>query len=377
MTNTITSILLPKWGMDMAEGKIGDWLVSEGEQVTPGAEVLEIETEKVTNVLETTVSGTLRRQLANPGDTYPVGALLGVIADASVSDDDLSDFIASYEASAPVLSDIDSPTLELIDDMAEVDGQQLHYISAGDGDKTVVLIHGFGGSLSSWGGLPMALASSYRVISVELPGHGTSSKQIKGGGTRDFADLLFTFLDSLGVNEIHLVGHSLGGAIAAQMASSAPKRVNSLSLISNYGLGTKVDSNYIEEFVGAARRKAVKLALKKLFVDGALVNSDMIESVLRLKRIEGVELALRTIADKIGGEQPREASVLLPPVPTQVIVGKKDNIINFDGGLLAELDNFSLIEGAAHMPQLEKAAQTEALIKEFLEQHHEYETLQA
>jgi len=190
MTQTITPILLPKWGMDMEEGKIGEWLVGEGEQVTVGSEILEIESEKVTNVLETTATGVLRRQLVSHGDTYPVGTLLGVIANASVSDDSLSDFISGYEVNTDELLDIASPALELIDDMAEIDGQRLHYTSAGTGDKAVVLIHGLGGNLSSWGGLQMALAPNYRVISVELPGHGSSSKQINGGSSQDFAHLL-------------------------------------------------------------------------------------------------------------------------------------------------------------------------------------------
>ncbi|MCF6221145.1 MAG: acetoin dehydrogenase dihydrolipoyllysine-residue acetyltransferase subunit [Robiginitomaculum sp.] len=377
MANAITPILLPKWGMDMAEGKIGDWLVSEGEQVTPGSEILEIESEKVTNVLETTATGVLRRQLVNHGETHPVGTLLGVIADANVSDDNLSEFISGYEIKEEALLDVASPALELIDDIAEIDGRKLHYTSAGTDGNTVVLIHGFGGNLSSWGGLQMALASSYRVVSVELPGHGTSSKQIDGGTSLDFARLLLAFLDELKIGEVSLVGHSFGGSIAAQMAKIESSRIKSLTLISNYGLGTKVDINYVDEFLAASRRKGVKLALKKLFVDGTTISSDMIESVLRLKRIEGADQALRIIADKIRDEQPKKASVDLPSVPTQIIIGKADEIIEFDDSLFDNIDNVALIEDAAHMPQLEKAAQIETLIKEFLEQHQEYETLQA
>ena len=377
MTDKITPILLPKWGMDMEEGKIGEWLVSEGEQVTVGSEVLEIESEKVTNVLETIASGVLRRQLVSHGETYPVGTLLGVIADANVSDDSLSDFISGYEVNTDELLDIASPALELIDDMIEIDGQRLHYTSAGTGDNTVILIHGFGGNLSSWGGLQMALAPSYRVISVELPGHGTSSKQIGGGTSQDFARLLLAVLDGLDIGDVHLIGHSLGGAISAQMAMINPARIKSLILISNYGLATKVNVDYIDEFIAAKRRKGVKLVLKKLFVDGSAVNSDMIEGVLRLKRLEGVEQALGTIADAIRAEQVDEASIELPIVPTQIIIGKTDTIIEFDDALLANIGNIALIDNAAHMPQLEQAAQTEALIKNFLEQHQELEQLQA
>ncbi|VAW07194.1 hypothetical protein MNBD_ALPHA01-225, partial [hydrothermal vent metagenome] len=62
MTDKIIPLLLPKWGMDMAEGKIGEWLVSEGERVTAGMELLEIESEKITNVLDAPADGVLRRR---------------------------------------------------------------------------------------------------------------------------------------------------------------------------------------------------------------------------------------------------------------------------------------------------------------------------
>ncbi len=382
MTNAITPILLPKWGMDMESGKIGEWLVGEGEHVTPGAEVLEIESEKVTNVLEATASGILRRQLVHHGETHPVGTLLGVIADEDVTDDSISGFISDYRSDVCEPVKAKRPKAEVIDDMVEINGQHLHYISVGQGAQVVVLIHGFGGNLSTWGGLPMALASSQtapcRVINIELPGHGTSSKNLDGGGgSQAFARLLFACLDKLGVGDVHLVGHSLGGTIAGQMAAFSPERIQSLTLISNYGLGTKVDLDYIEEFTGASRRKPVKLALTKLFTSASLVNSEMIEAVLRVKRLEGAELALRTIADNIRSEQPKEAALLLPPVPVQVILGKNDKIINFDDRLLADIDRVSYIENASHMPQLEQPAQTELLIKTFLEQNQEYINLQA
>ncbi len=361
----------------MEEGKIGEWLVSEGDQVALGSEILEIESEKVTNLLEASAPGMLKRQLVRRGESYPVGTLLGVIADRDEPEDRVADFIASYNSDVAALSNLDEPTLQLTEDVIEIDGQRLHYTSAGERDVTVVLIHGFGGSLSSWGRLQMALASSHRVVSVELPGHGTSSKQVGGGGSQDFARMLLRFLDELDIDQAHLIGHSLGGAIAAEIATFASARIKSLTLISNYGAGTKVDMGYIEDFTAASRRKEVKTTLKKLFFDDSFINNDMIETVLRLKRLEGVEQALRTIADKIQTEQLEDASIHLPPVPTQVIIGKEDKIINFDDMLLANIENLSVIEDAAHMPQLEKAAQTEQLIRAFLEQHQKSAALQA
>ncbi len=188
---------------------------------------------------------------------------------------------------------------------------------------------------------------------------------------------MLAFLNQLDIGAVDLVGHSLGGSIAAHMAIVEPARINSLTLVSNYGLATKVDVDYIDEFIAAKRRKGVKTALKKLFFDGGAVNSDMIEGVLRLKRLEGSEQALGTIADAIRAEQIGEARIELPLVPTQIIIGKADKIITFDDALLAKIENLTLIENAAHMPQVEQAAQTQSLIKEFIGQYQDLEHLQA
>ena len=367
MQQKIIPLLMPKWGMDMHEGKIGEWLVSEGASVAASEDVLEIESEKVTNVLETSAGGTLERQLVNAGETHPVGTLLGLITCGDVSGDELTRFIADFQASAPLADPAETSATQMAEDIIEIEGQALHYTSAGVAGPVILLVHGFGGNLSSWGGVQDMLAASHRVLNVDLPGHGASTKQVIGGGSKELARLLIAFLDRLNIASVSLIGHSLGGAIASQIAALEPARVNSLILISSYGAGTSVDLNYIEEFVAASRRKEVKAVLKRLFLDTSIVGSDMVENLLKLKRIEGVDHALRTIADGIRAEQPDTPAVQLPEIPVQIILGRQDSIISFDQELLSDIENLVILEDAGHMPHLEKAAQTMSHIKRFLE----------
>src|SRR5437667_210407 len=106
-----------------------------------------------------------------------------------------------------------------------------------------------GDDLGNWLFNQQALAEKHVVYALDLPGHGESSKDVGAGTLDELAAVAAAFLETVGVQSAHLVGHSLGGAVALAMASSAPERVRSLSLICSAGLGREINAGYIEGFV--------------------------------------------------------------------------------------------------------------------------------
>ncbi|HVU03854.1 MAG TPA: alpha/beta fold hydrolase [Polyangiaceae bacterium] len=110
-------------------------------------------------------------------------------------------------------------------------GIDTFYLEAGHGDP-VILLHGLGSTNS--GMLPTLddLGRSYRVISPDIPGFGDSSKPIRPYHAGFFASWLLAFLDELGIERAHLVGNSMGGRIALEVALRAPARVDRLALLS-------------------------------------------------------------------------------------------------------------------------------------------------
>ena len=87
MSDSIQAICMPKWGLSMKEGTVAAWLVDEGDEISPGDEIMDVETEKISSAVEASESGILKQQVANEGETLPVGALLGVIGDADSSEE--------------------------------------------------------------------------------------------------------------------------------------------------------------------------------------------------------------------------------------------------------------------------------------------------
>ena len=106
----IKTLEIPKWGLSMEEGTIAQWLIQEGEHFSKGQDICEIETTKIVNVLEAPFDGTLRKILANNGDTLIVGGFIAVCADAQVTDAEIEAFVQSLGGTPVAVGELKSET---------------------------------------------------------------------------------------------------------------------------------------------------------------------------------------------------------------------------------------------------------------------------
>ena len=362
----ITPLVMPKWGLEMREGTIAGWLVEEGARIGVGTPVVDVETDKISNVVEAPDPGLLRSKVAKDGETLPVKALLGVLAETGVPDAEIDAFVAAYEVPAAADDDEDAgPAYE----WAEVNGIRVRYARRGlESGVPVLFLHGYGGDLGNWMFNLDALAAVAPVIALDLPGHGQSDARLPGTSVADLSAFVAAFLAKIGVDRVHGVGHSMGAAIVAQLALDHPQQVASLALINPAGLGREINSDYTRGFARASSRRELKPVVELLFAGPSLASRQLIDDLLKYKRVDGVGELLDALQGALypDGRQSETPGLRLAEgdVPLLVVWGAQDRVIPAAQAANAPpRATVQVLEGAGHMTMLEKASEVNALLK--------------
>ena len=242
---------------------------------------------------------------------------------------------------------------------------ELRTLQSGQGTP-VVFIHGFGADLSSWRPLVARIGLGSPMLALDLPGHGGSA----GHGAADFAALVEAVGRTLrGLHGgVHLVGHSLGAAVAAALTERGDLDIRSLTLIAPAGLGASVDGDFVEGFLSAKSEASLAAWMRRLVSDPASLAPVLVRATLAAREEVGLVPAQTRVARGVfeGSTQTFNVAAALRAYrgPCSVIAGRDDAIVPLREIEAAVPAHVALhrLDRVGHLPQVEAADLVQTVI---------------
>jgi pyruvate dehydrogenase E2 component (dihydrolipoamide acetyltransferase) len=224
----------------------------------------------------------------------------------------------------------------------------------GSGDRTTVLLHGFGGFHGMWDEIAAALAAQSRVLAYDLPGHAGSLTWPDAGPAKLAARAILADLARRGIAKAHVVGHSMGGAIAALAGLTEPDRVASLTLLAPGGFGEEINGPLLRRYAAARLPDEIRACLAEMSGPGFTPPEHVVAALAAIRAVKGqteklVEIGAAITKDDRQGVIPRE---LLAGLAMKVAVawGTEDTVLPY-GQTDGMPENLTLhsMEGVGHM----------------------------
>jgi pimeloyl-ACP methyl ester carboxylesterase len=268
-------------------------------------------------------------------------------------------------------------------------GHRVSYRQAGWG-PVVVLIHGITGSSDTWLDLIDELAEEHTVVAPDLLGHGESAKPRGDYSLGAYASGIRDLLAALGHDRATVVGHSLGGGVAMQMAYQFPERVERLVLVSSGGLGREVNlllraaalpgSEFVLPLITARpvieRTSALAGAFRRLGLQPGADLEEIWTGFCSLSDVEARAAFVHTLRGIIdpGGQRvsATDRLYLAAEMPSLIVWGERDPVIPFAHGLRASeaMPGSRLVSfpDAGHFPHRDNPRRFARALLDFLDE---------
>lgn len=265
----------------------------------------------------------------------------------------------------------------MVDRNITIRGSNIRYREFGENDGTskhLLFIHGLGSSLDRWIDIPEAFSRHYHTVAVDLIGFGGSDAPYLNYTINTFREFIVDFMSSIKIDDgkTTIIGHSLGGYIAAEVAIENKSIVDNLVLIDSSGMldrPTPLLDEYLEAAISASHDK-VKRVFERLVAQSWRVIPILVDVFITRINRPGAKYAfksafLNSTNTQIGLHRLKG----IQDLPTLIIWGKNDNLIPVEHSKLFEqtIKNSSLeiVEDAGHAPHTEKPVIVSEILHEF------------
>jgi len=267
-------------------------------------------------------------------------------------------------------------------------GRPVTYAEAGSG-PVLLLIHGIGGTFQNWEAVADPLARHHTIVAPDLPGHGSSGPGSGDYSIGAFAAGLRDLLIALGHERATLVGHSLGGGIAMQLAYQFPELAERLVLVSSGGLGPEVSlllraaalpgadlliaaTARTASRAGAALGRGLAAVGLRPNTDVAVVARGYVSLADRDRRTAFLSTLRSVISTRGQSVDARDRLYLAEGMPVLIMWGARDPIIPVGHGERAHEaipgSRLEIFDGVGHLPQLEAPSRFVTALERFIEE---------
>ena len=268
-------------------------------------------------------------------------------------------------------------------------GPEIAFVDEGEGD-VIIFIHGLGSYLPAWRKNIDSLKSDYRCIAIDLPGYGKSSKLPHSGKMTYYASVVKEFADKLGLKEVTLAGHSMGGQISMIAGLNYPDLVKNIILIAPAGF-EKFTEGQKQWFRNVMTLEGVKNTMAEDIQTNLAVNfynmpddaEFMIIDRIAMRSADDFEHYCYAVVQSVNGMVDEPVIDLLPKIsqPTLIIFGEHDNLIPnrfLNPGKTKKIADIGkskipdsqliMLKKAGHFVQFEKPEEVNGAIRQFLKQ---------
>ena len=265
----------------------------------------------------------------------------------------------------------------------EIVGARVNYVEIGDGPP-LLFVHGLSGCWQNWLENIPYFARSHRVIAVDLPGFGASPMPPWELTIPAYGRFLRDFCERLGVDRCSLVGNSMGGFVATEVAITDPERVDDLTLVSAAGItwararrepaemlarvGRAAAPLVLRFELSAIRRPRIReLAFRGVFHDPNALRREMLwENVVPAFQSPGTFDSMRNLVGHDIRDRLEEIGV-----PTLIVWGRNDRVVPIPAAFSYKKrigDNAELIifDECGHVPQIERPVRFNRVVEKFL-----------
>lgn len=271
------------------------------------------------------------------------------------------------------------------DPFVRIDGARVRYRDSGGTGPAVLMTHGIGESLEFWHRQFDDLGQSLRLIAWDMPGHGLSDELASAMNLEGQAGAAWKLLDQLGVDQVHLVGNSLGAAMSLRMADQMPARVGSLVLANSAALGPEVFGAFklmalpwLGELMNKPGPTAVAQQIKAIVLRPESITPQVRTAIERNVHRPGAVAhflsVLRAMTTLRGQRQVawmRSHQILKSlRMPTRLVHGEQDVVLPIAHSVtahgLCSGSELVRLQDCGHTPQLEQPEAFNALLHKWL-----------